>query len=820
MKTLKRNIALIMLLVIVGNFFIAPISNVYAASSNEVQTYITTIDANVTNLEDAINIAKLGTDYMSDPAYKYAVDRFEAEAQNEMNNYNNQKVLLGTTISLEKLLTDSSSEYLSDYNNYFTSDVILSLSLIEDVTYSDGTLDKTITGEYLANLVKETYLKSYSNKIDDLNTNYGTYIANYKSFYTDTEANKANAKNIINGYITEVNNYKTSEEALGNTPNMTYNDEDVIEKLNSYITELDTAFETVISNNAYNNEFDTVTNNAKIVRDGFFANNSNITSELITEISSLTGEYSNFETSIKDVYTTNGLDYNNQDYSNVNTFDNSKIESFVTEFEKGITLEDKYQNLNNKIEEYLAKRPSEASVLQTYIDALDVYYNELNKENIMEDYKGIVYSANVEQEDIVDTLLAFTALEQESEEYEYLHNAKLSFYELSLKDESLYQIETKDNNLLIKGSSNINAEEFNNNIKYDYHFILTGTNEIVDSNYTLELFDKNQKSLITLNLLIKNDVNGDGLVDSKDVEDLKEKLLKNEISETDQITSDVNDDGKTNVLDLTSLDSIVNNKTNEGETTKASFEIVTEELENQVIYKIYLKTDGVVSGFEFSINTSSNLTLTEIKASEGVAYQNKESNIKAIGLGSFENDTLLMTITYERQTTQEDTKLELNEGILSFDNNEYIENISISNTIPAVVPTQEVQEEKAEAEEVVTLSNETSDDTAKEEKAKDEKSPRESIISGDELEEDDVVWGNIIKIALIVLLGALIIYFLNKDNEEEKKEFLEESKKEEKEIKEEKVEKQEVKKEEPKKENNAKKNNNKNHNKNKKNNKR
>lgn len=825
MRILKRNIALIMLLVMVGNFFIAPISNVYAASSNEVQTYIATIDANKESLNTAINIAKLGTEYMSNPAYKYAVDRFEEEALQEKNNYENQKLVLGTTISLEKLLTDSSSPYLSDYNNYFTADVILSLSLIEDITYSDGTLDKTITGEELATLVTETYLKSHSDKLADLSTNYGTYIANYQSFYNDTQSAKEDSENIINGYITEVNNYKTSEEALGNTPDMTYNDEDVITKLNSYIEELTPSFETIINNDVYNNEFDTIVNDAKTVRDGFFANNSNITSEITTEIENLTTEYKNFETSIKDVYSANGLDYENKDYTNLNTFDNAKIESLTQELEKGLTLEENYQNLNNKIEEYLSKRPSETSIINPYMEALNEYHNKLNKENMMKDYSDIVYNANIEQEEIVDTLLAFTGLEKDSEEYKYLFDAKLSFYNLELKDDSVYQIEVKDNYLVINGSSNIKAADFNENIKYDYNFNLTGTNEIIDNEYKLELFDKNEASLITLNLLIKNDVNGDGLIDQKDLDTLKDKILKNETNEIDKIISDVNNDEKVNILDLTALNNIVNSTTNEGVTTEASFDIVTEELDNQVIYKIYLKTDGIVSGFEFNISSSSNLKLLQVKTSEGVVYQNNESNIKVIGLGNYENEALLITLTYERQTTEEDTKLELNEGIISFDNEEYTDNITISNLIPATVV--EKQETSNETEEVTTLSN-VQEQTTKESKKQEEPEPRESVISGDELDKEDVVWGNIIKIALIVLLGALIIYFLNKDNEEkdgffkEEKENKEESKKEEVQEEKKKEIKEEPKKQEVKKENNAKNNNNKNNNKykNKKNNKR
>ena len=74
---------------------------------------------------------------------------------------------------------------------------------------------------------------------------------------------------------------------------------------------------------------------------------------------------------------------------------------------------------------------------------------------------------------------------------------------------------------------------------------------------------------------------------------------------------------------------------------------------------------------------------------------------------------------------------------------------------------------------VETIEEETAPTvkTRKKKKASADDEDEDDIL---ELDEEDVLWGNIIKIALIVLLGALIIYFLNKDSEEEKKEFLKE----------------------------------------------
>ena len=42
---------------------------------------------------------------------------------------------------------------------------------------------------------------------------------------------------------------------------------------------------------------------------------------------------------------------------------------------------------------------------------------------------------------------------------------------------------------------------------------------------------------------------------------------------------------------------------------------------------------------------------------------------------------------------------------------------------------------------------------------------KKSKVYEENLNNQDIAWNNVIKIAIIVLLGALIIYFLNKDSE-------------------------------------------------------
>ena len=435
MKIFKKNIALIMLFVMIGNFFIAPICNVYAESSNEVETYITTIEENIDSINKAISIAKLGKNYLSDNAYIYAVDRLESEASSVIENYNTQKLSLGTTVSLEKLLTDSNSLYLEDYNNCFTSDMMLELSNLEDIEYSAGELNKVIYGEELALLVKDTYLKDHFNKISDLSNNYGMYIEDYKNLY--------NENNDINAFVD--------------------NTQDISKETSKKVRSM-----------------------PRLLLGG-----SGITiSDLISEIGSLADEYKTFEAEITSLYTLNGMDYNNPDYTLVNSFDNSKIDGFVNAYEKGIQLDGKYQLLLEKINEYL-KENEETQELIDAINDLNNYYNKLNKDIMMTGYSNVVYSANVTLEDIVDTLLGFTSLDNQSEEYEYLINAKYNFYQVSLKDESVYTAEVSGDYLVVKGSSNIEKDAFNDNIKYrdKCKFELKGENTIIDSAFTLDLYD-------------------------------------------------------------------------------------------------------------------------------------------------------------------------------------------------------------------------------------------------------------------------------------------------------------------------------------------
>ena len=199
-------------------------------------------------------------------------------------------------------------------------------------------------------------------------------------------------------------------------------------------------------------------------------------------------------------------------------------------------------------------------------------------------------------------------------------------------------------------------------------------------------------------------------------------------------------------------------------TEKGSFDVKINETNDKIIYKVYLKTDGVVRGFKFNIENNNGLKLSSIINGEGVSYRSYENYLAFIGIGEYVNDSLVVTLEFDKLSDAQDYEIDFN-GSIILDNLEYVSNITLSNVIPKVVSTSEDivvntqntvnTRESMTSSEVEVVENDDGDDNK-----------IESAISGEDFEEDEAILGNIIKIALIVLIGALIIYLLNNKEEE------------------------------------------------------
>ena len=418
--------------------------------------------------------------------------------------------------------------------------------------------------------------------------------------------------------------------------------------------------------------------------------------------------------------------------------------------------------------------PSEISSIKDIYNELNNYYEKINKDKISDFYKKFVYNANLSEEDIIDTLLSYDYLL--SSEYKYLINAKKSFYTIKLVDDSKYKIEVKDNYLIIEGSSNIKKSSFSENIDYNGHkFELVGTSNILDKNTILKLYDREEKYLTSLKIIIKNDVNGDGLINNEDVNLLKSKVLYQKFTDYDKIASDINNDNILNINDVTSLNKIVNNlESSKG--TKASFKVLVEETSKYVTYNIYLNTNGGVGGFEFDVKTSSNLRFIKAITTTGVNYLNNNEVVRVVGLGSYEDNSLVLKITFKKNlNNNSDISFILKNGTITLDNLDYNDNLSYKNVIK-YQGNNKVEEDLSlsiDNSDSNTNNNKEKSNLEKKDKFLDTKdkelyssnNAKKSKTNEEKSDNKDIEWSNVIKIAIIVLLGALIIYFLNKDTE-------------------------------------------------------
>ncbi|MGM9879302.1 MAG: hypothetical protein ACI31R_04685 [Bacilli bacterium] len=766
MKKINKKIAMGTLVFMICNFFIAPIANVYAESSTAVNSYITDISNKANDIDSKFTSSKESSSY-ENITFKYAVDNFYNEYSSFNNTYTDYLNSFGNSISVRKVLVDSNSPLLAEYDSKNIKDEVTSFTNVNDVTYYNsetGLEEVLITGTSLAELIKKTYFLEYYNKYNDFYINYDSYVNSYKSYYDEIINDYNLAKDTINSYILEINQFIKDELDKGNNPNVLYDGSSVTDKLNSYIEELDVTLDKVLSS-SYNNDFDSIVSDSTKVKDYFFDNNKNITSDLLGEINDLKDEYKDNYDKLSNLFESASIDITSIDSDLINNLDKDKVSDFVSLFEDIYNLDSKYQLLDKKIDNYLDRMPSESSFFKSAFDDLEDYYSKINKEKVLDFYDLFIYNANLSDEDIVDALLLFDYLS--NSQYKYLMNVKRSFYNISLIDDSKYKIKLTDNYLIINGLDNINKSLFSSNLNYNgLKFELVGTSDILNMNTILKLYDRDGKYLDSLKIIIKNDVNGDGLVNNKDVNLLKNKVLYQKFNSYDKIACDINDDNVLNINDVVELNKIVNNiKTSSGD--KASFNINVTETFNYVTYNIYINSDGIVNGFEFNIKTSSNLKFVKIVSGKGVSYLNKSDAIRVVGLGTYGDNSLVLKITFKKNLDSNSNIIfELENGIITFDNLGYNDNLRYKDIIKYQDKVEEVKNVNLSNDSSINSNNSNQKNlTLEEDDSKALDSSKKSKTDEEKKEESDIVWGNVIKIAIIVLLGALIIYFLNKDAE-------------------------------------------------------
>lgn len=763
----KKKITIFTILIMVFNFIVPnAMMIVNAESTNNVLQKITNIETSIHSINTLIEEQKSDTLYETDTKTKVSVNYFETSFNEEVNNFLSIKEELSEGVRLSELVVYADDSVITEkytkYINMGNTDTIIFITSLEEIKFDYSYLDEYLvshdevitlfTVSELETLINSKYLNdieiiinSYNiTKLDNLKTSYDTIISTIDNEIT-----------VLNSYTNLVKDYEENELLLNNNPDMLVDNQNIYDLFNNQNLLLENLKDQVNLDNtsSISSELTTIKENIKSIYDKFVLNNNDFTL-LNNEITLLESEYLDNINKLNTYLTTKGLTINDIDINNID----SDFINITNEFKK---LKDKYDLLVSNIEKYLLRRPSDSTLVSEELELLNNYvttYDLSNYKNILENI-----ALEIETEDQTDLLLNSVLLSNDT--LNSLKILKLSFYEIKLLDETNYKMLLKDNLMIIDIVKTLDIDLLLSNISYDYSFELTSENGI----YYILFKDRDNKDLIKYQVKLKNDLNDDYKLDDEDLLLLK-KLLLTDYEESDLLLNDFNSDSILDIKDLIDLDNLLNSVYSTNEEINSNFYVKKTLDNNLVIYEIYLESNGIVNGFTFDINTSSDLKFKEYATTYDILLDNELNPTKLVGNGSFENNTLLIKLVYEIDIESNQTTFNLNNGMIVNNNgfvNSNLTNLDIISRVEEVKQTNNIPSEK---EEVVIL------DKIEDKEEEKENKPTVKIDASDE--EDKISISNVVKVILVILLGVLIIYFLNKqDEKEENKEFLKDDKK-------------------------------------------
>ncbi len=751
MKKTKKIITILMLISMISSF-LSPLC-VNALTSGDVYNYITNTKTTYQSVKQKIEASKNEEKYNVDKDFKFAVDLIERFVDGYDTTLNENELLLDNKVSLKNLIENYFPEKLEEYSLNFQDDILLDVNTLENIEYTKDENNYTLlTKEEISNVLIENYFKELNDNIVSYNNFYNDKVSLYLTTYNKLVDEIENAKIEINDLIHKVNEYKNSELLLNNNPNMDLDNKDVISLLEEKISTLENTFVTLDNYKTLKNDIDDIKNEAISIYNKFELNNRNyIDLGLDVKINELNDKYNITDSSI--------------DKTNYYNLNNISVLKDVVDNENNLVL------LNAKIEAYLERRPSDTTTINTLLSNINEKRNELNKELAIKYLEEMIDNNDLTEEDNIDKLYELLPLTYINKEIkERIYTIKLSFYDMNIENEDI-TFEIKGKYFIIDTLIEITKEVLEQNIIYRNLYEIDD-----DGKFEISIYDKNNVLIRTYEIIIRGDLNNDFILDNSDINLFRDKLLKNdELDEVDLFKLDFNGDLEVDFEDLM----IANNKVNGSEvdvTTTANYVITTTKEDNKIYYTITLKTDNVVTGILFDINISNNLDFDSITYLNDKLKVNDITNpTRIIGLEDFINDEKLITLCYEdTKDMEEDSIFSMVDVISYLSNKEKINIKEISNVIPKKVVIVELPKE--EEAKVIYVDNSINDDSNNSSNnpsktpADDNKQDNNKNIE-DNKENEENLLPSILKIALIVLLGTLIVYFMNRNEKEEELNF-------------------------------------------------
>lgn len=754
MKRTKKFITIIMLVSILSGFF-SPLY-VNALTSGDVYNYITNTKTTYQSVKQKIEASKNEEKYNVDKDFKFAVDLIERFVDGYDTTLNENELLLDNKVSLKNLIENYFPEKLEEYSLNFQDDILLDVNTLENIEYTKDENNYTLlTKEEISNVLIENYFKELNDNIVSYNNFYNDKITEYETVYNNLKTKKENTILYINNLINDSKTYKDNELLLGNNPNMEVDNEDVITLLKEKVSYLESIVFTIDNYKQLDSKIDDIKNDANRIYNTFKSNNKDyIALGLDVLLNDLNNKYNLVDTTI--------------DKTNYYNLNNISVLKDVVDNENNLVL------LNAKIEAYLERRPSDTATINTLLSNINEKRNELNKELAIKYLEEMIDNNDLTEEDNIDKLYELLPLTYINKEIkERIYTIKLSFYDMDIENEDI-TFEIKGKYFIIDTLIEITKEVLEQNIIYRNLYEIDD-----DGKFEISIYDKNNVLIRTYEIIIRGDLNNDKNLDYTDIELFRDKLLKNdELDEVDLFKLDFNGDLEVDFEDLM----IANNKVNGSEvdvTTTANYVITTTKEDNKIYYTITLKTDNVVTGILFDINISNNLDFDSITYLNDKLKVNDITNpTRIIGLEDFINDEKLITLCYEdTKDMEEDSIFSMVDVISYLSNKEKINIKEISNVIPKKVVNVELPKE--EEAKVIYVDNSINDDSNNSSNnpsktpANDNRQDDNKNIE-DNKENEENLLPSILKIALIVLLGTLIVYFMNRNEKEEELNFDEE----------------------------------------------
>ena len=749
---MKKIVTYLMLISLLVNF-LTPLY-VNALTSGDVYNYINNTKTVLSEIKEKINNKKTIPNYQNDVSFKFSVDYIEKNLNQYENSLIEQENVLDNKISLYYLINTYFPDKKDIYESFFQEDQLIDINNITDITYEEELVTKTfLTKDEITSVVINNYLKELNDLIINYNNNFDNNIVIYQNKYNNLNDRIDEIKSTIVSFKSSINSYKENELLLNNNPNMVIDNKDVITLLDEQLEELNNIPIVTISNiDEVNLDVENIFVNGNKIYNTFNENNKNyIELGLDEKINNLNDSYIEIE---KNIDTTNYYNLDN-------------ISLYIDIINNDLLL----NTLNEEINSYLERRPSDTINISLLMENIDRITNNYNKSNALKLLEEMVDNTSLNNENNVDKL--YVLLDEDINEItkDKIINAKLSFYKFDLKDKTKYNFKLNKDNYILESLEKINKEDFINNIDYEYKFVIKEENDFITSNTLIELYDKNDMLYYTYKVSIKGDINLDCIVDNNDLENLKNSIL-NEEELTDLVKLDFNDDKKIDFNDLVSLKNYITNPSEVGISTYAYYVITKTNENNKLYYTITLKTDGKVTDLMFNINTSDNLSFDSIlNINDKISLNNQENPTKLIGLEEFYDEEELITICYtDTKNLEEDILFNILNSINYLDSKEIIMISEISNVTPKKIITNEI--EKSE-NKVIYVSYPIDDETYN----KNDEKENQTIVDNDKQDNQDnqednkLLISNVIKIVIIVLLGTLIVYYMNKNETEEEKDI-------------------------------------------------